>query len=104
MHYILEGRENLVKVFVYSSMEDKIKRAVTYYGLDESKAEREIRRNDKERAIHYRHYTNRNWSSKSNYDICINSDFLGVEKTAEMVCSMIKERLNLSEKERQDIL
>lgn len=85
-------------------MEDKIKRAVTYYGLDESKAEREIRRNDKERAIHYKHYTNRNWSNKSNYDICINSDFLGVEKTAEMVCSMIKERLNLSEKERQDIL
>ena len=102
--YILENRENLIKVFVYSGMKDKIKRAVTYYGLDKGKAEKEIRRNDKERAIHYRHYTNRNWSNKSNYDICINSDFLGVEKTAEMVCSMIKERLNISEKEREDIL
>lgn len=98
--YILENRENLVKVFVYSGMEDKIKRAVTYYGLDKGKAEKEIRRNDKERAIHYKHYTNRNWSNKSNYDICINSDFLGVEKTAELVCTMIKERLNISEKER----
>ena len=79
-------------------MEDKIRRAVTYYGLDKSKAEKEIRRNDKERAIHYRHYTNRDWSSKSNYDICINSDFLGVDKTAEFVCTMIKERLNISKK------
>ena len=100
--YILENRENLVKVFVYSGMEDKIKRAVTYYGLDKGKAEKEIRRSDKERAIHYRHYTNRDWSNKSNYDICINSDFLGVERTAELVCTMIKERLNVSEKE--DIL
>lgn len=100
--YILENRENLVKVFVYSGMEDKIKRAVTYYGLDKSKAEKEIRRSDKERAIHYRHYTNRDWSNKSNYDICINSDFLGVERAAELVCTMIKERLNVSEKE--DIL
>ena len=98
--YILENRENLVKVFVYSGMEDKIKRAVTYYGLDKGKAEKEIRRNDKERAIHYKHYTNRNWSNNSNYDICINSDFLGVEKTAELVCTMIKERLNILEKER----
>lgn len=96
--YILESRENLVKIFVYSSMEDKIKRAVTYYGMDKSNAEKEIRKNDKERAIHYRHYTNRDWSSKSNYDICINSDFLGVDKTAEFVCTMIKERLNISQK------
>lgn len=102
--YILENRQNLVKVFVYSGMEDKVKRAVTYYGLDKSKAEKEIRRNDKERAIHYRHYTNRNWSNKSNYDICINSDFLGVDKTAELVCMMIKEKLNISEKEKEDIL
>lgn len=102
--YILENRENLVKVFVYSGMEDKVKRAVTYYGLDKGKAEKEIRRNDRERAIHYKHYTNRNWSNKSNYDICINSDFLGVEKTAELVCTMIKERLNISGKEREDIL
>lgn len=102
--YILENRENLVKVFVYSGMEDKIKRAVTYYGLDKDKAEKEIRRNDKERATHYRHYTNRNWSNKSNYDICVNSDFLGVEKTAELVCVMIKGRLNIPEKESEDIL
>lgn len=102
--YILENRENLVKVFVYSGMEDKIKRAVTYYGLDKGKAEKEIKRNDRERAIHYKHYTNRNWSNKSNYDICVNSDFLGVEKTAELVCTMIKDRLNISEKEREDIL
>ncbi|MCM1060995.1 MAG: MATE family efflux transporter [Eubacterium sp.] len=91
--YILENRKELIKVFIYSNMPDKVKRAVAYYGLDKDKAEKEIRKNDKERAIHYKHYTNRDWTDKSNYDICMNSDFLGVEKTAEIICEMINERL-----------
>ena len=91
--YILENKENLVKIFVYSSMEDKVKRAVTYYGLNKDKAEKEIKRNNRERAIHYKHYTDRDWTDKSNYDICVNSDFLGVEKTAELLCVMINKKL-----------
>lgn len=98
--YLLENKENLVKVFVYSSMEDKVKRAVTYYGLDEDKAEKEIKRSNRERAIHYKHYTNRDWTDKSNYDICVNSDLLGVEKTAELLYAMINEKLNLMENRR----
>ncbi|MCM1181693.1 MAG: cytidylate kinase-like family protein, partial [Clostridium sp.] len=96
--YILENRENLIKVFIYSNMEDKIKRAVTYYGLNTDKAEKEIKKSNRERAIHYKHYTDRDWTDKSNYDICVNSDLLGVEKTAELLCAMIKEKLNLVEK------
>lgn len=98
--YLLENEENLVKIFVYSSMEDKVKRAVTYYGLNKDKAEKEIRRNNRERAIHYKHYTDRDWTDKSNYDICVNSDLLGVEKTAELLCTMINEKLNLMERQK----
>lgn len=93
--YILEDKENLIKIFVYSSMEDKVKRAVTYYGLNEDKAEKVIKQRNRERAIHYRHYTERDWTDKGNYDICVNSDLLGVEKTAELLCAMINEKLNL---------
>lgn len=93
--YILKDKENLVKVFIYSSMTNKISRAVTYYGLDRDKAEKEIRKSDKERAIHYRHYTDQNWADKSNYDICVSSDVLGTEKTAELICGMIRAKMNL---------
>lgn len=96
--YILKDKENLIRIFIYSSMEDKVKRAVTYYGLDRDNAEKVIRKCNKERAIHYKHYTDRDWADKSNYDICVNSDLLGVEKTAELICVMIKEKLNLIEK------
>jgi len=90
--FILKDMKNVVKVFVYSSMKDKIKRAVAYYGLNEAKAEKEIKTINKLRANHYKHYTEREWSEHSNYDICINSDTLGVEKSAQIICQMVYEK------------
>lgn len=87
--FILKDRKNVLKVFVYSNMEDKIERAVKYYGLNESKAKKEITRIDKLRSNHYKHYTENEWKDNSNYDICINSDSLGVEKSAELICELV---------------
>ena len=89
--FILKDKENVIKVFIYSDMEDKIKRATEIYGFDKEKAKKEITRIDKLRANHYKHYTENEWKDPSNYDICINSDTLGVEKAAELICKMVKE-------------
>lgn len=90
--FILKDEKNVVKVFVYSGMEDKIKRATQIYGYEEDKAKKEIERIDKLRANHYKHYTDKDWKNFSNYDICINSDLLGVEKSADVICNMVKEK------------
>ena len=90
--FILKDRKNVVKVFIYSNMDDRIKRACKIYGLDKNKAEKEIIRIDKLRANHYKHYTEKDWKDNSNYDICINSDTLGVEKTADLICDVIKQK------------
>lgn len=89
---ILADKNNVIKVFVYSNMEDKIKRATTYYGMNKSKAEKEIERIDKQRENHYKYYTGKEWKDFSNYDICVNSDALGVEKTADMICKIVEEK------------
>jgi len=91
--FILKDRKNVIKVFVYSDMEDKVKRATEIYGFDKSKAEKEIKRIDKLRANHYKYYTEKEWNNHSNYDICINSDTLGVEKSAELICDIVKEKI-----------
>lgn len=91
-NFILKDKENVIKVFIYSNMEDKIKRATKIYGLNAKKAEKEIKRIDKLRANHYKYYTESEWSDNSNYDICINSDTFGVEKTADLICEMLKEK------------
>ena len=93
--FILAGRENVINVFVYSDMEDKINRATTYYGMDKSKAEKEIKRIDKLRANHYKYYTEKEWNNHSNYDICINSDAFGVEKSADLICELVESKLEM---------
>ena len=92
--FILKDKENVFKVFVYSNTENKIKRATKIYGLNEEKAKKEIKRIDKLRANHYKYYTEREWKDNSNYDICINSDTLGVEKSADLICEIIEKKYN----------
>lgn len=90
--YVLKDDENVVKVFIYSNDSDKIVRASKYYKIDLHKAEKEIKKIDKQRANHYRYYTGREWKDYTNYDICLNSDTYGVEKTADIICEIVKER------------
>ena len=89
--FILKDNENVVSIFVASSMDDKIKRAVEFYNLDKAKAEKEINRINKLRANHYKYYTEKEWKDPSNYDICINSDAIGVENAANLICEIVKE-------------
>ncbi len=90
--FVLKDRNDVIKIFVYSNIKDKINRATKFYGIDKEKAEKEIKNVDKSRAKHYKYYTEREWKDYSNYDICINSDLLGVEKVADLICEMIKQK------------
>lgn len=89
--YILKDNKDTIKVFLYSSSQDKVKRAVKYYNLEEDKALKEINKINSERAKHYKYYTNRDWCDFANYDIALNVDYLGVEKTAELLEQVIRE-------------
>lgn len=101
---ILKDNENVLKVFIYSNIEDKINRAVKYYGMDKKKAEKEIPRIDKLRGNHYKYYTGKEWKDFSNYDICINSDKLGVEKAADLIIDMAKQLENKNQKVAENVI
>lgn len=88
--YVLGKKKNTYNIFLYSSLENEVKRAVKYYGLDKSKTEKKINKINKERARHYKYYTGRNWKDVSNYDMCLNVDALGIEKTTDAIIEMIK--------------
>lgn len=93
---ILKENENVLKVFIYSDINNKIDRAVKYYNMDKNKAEKEIVRIDKLRENHYKYYTGKEWKDFSNYDICINSDKVGVEKAADLIIKMAKDLESVS--------
>ena len=73
-------------------MNDKIQRATEFYGIAKNKAEKEINRINKLRASHYKYYTEREWKDMSNYDICINSDKIGIENAANLICKLAEEK------------
>lgn len=87
--YILRNKKNVFKVFLYSNDSDKVKRAVKYYGLNKETALKEINKINKQRAKHYKYYTNQDWMNFNNYDIAINTDKLGTLKTAELIKDII---------------
>ena len=87
--YILKDNKDVLKVFLYSDEENRIKRAVKYYGLNKNNAPKQIAKINKEREKHYKFYTNRNWRDFTNYDLIINVDSQGVEKTADYISNYI---------------
>ena len=93
--FILKDKENVLKIFIDSSIQDKINRATEYYKLDKNKAEKEITRINKLRANHYKYYTEREWKDPANYDICINSDSIGIESAADLICELANKKVCL---------
>lgn len=90
--YILKDNKNVIKIFIYSNEKDKVNRTVKYYNIDEKLALKEIDKVNKARAKHYKYYTNQEWEKIENYDLAFNSDYLGVDKTAELISNIVLEK------------
>ena len=92
--YILADRENTINVFIHAPLEARIKRIMELHNLDEAAAMKEITTSDKERGNHYFRYTDLKWGKAQNYDVCINSALMGIDKTVEMLADLaqIEER------------
>ena len=90
--YILKDSKDVVSVFLYSDDVNKLKRVVKYYGIKEEKAKVTIDRINRDRAKHYKYYTNRNWTDLDNYDLALNVDVLGPEKTARIIKEFVEEK------------
>ena len=90
--YILKDNKDVTKIFLYSDEKHTVERAVKYYNLSKKDALKEINKINKQRAKHYKYYTNRDWYNYNNYDLSINVDMLGVEKTAELIKNYLSEK------------
>lgn len=87
---ILEGRDDLLRVFIYADPKIRKQRAIEEYGDLEDYIDDFMKETDKRRRIHYENYTNQKWGAKENYDLMLNSGLLGIDKCIEMVCLAAK--------------
>lgn len=90
-NYILKDNKNLVKVFLYASMDYKIKNIMKNYNDDKTSAEKHIINSDKSRSNYYSAIANKVWGGKDNYDLCIDAK-IGNENVVEIICNYVKNK------------
>lgn len=89
--YILDGMaDNLAKIFIYSTMEARVRRIMEKDKLSEKEALRVIKKSDKERTEYYQYYTGKSWGDLDNYHLILDSEVLGVDGSAELVKEFLK--------------
>ncbi len=82
---ILEGRDDVVRLYCYASHDNCLKRAMDVCGLDEKEIEKRIASIDKYRQLYYKHFTGKELSDARNYDLCIDTGSKSVDLLAEFV-------------------
>lgn len=90
--YALEDRKDVINIFIYADMEQRIRRIARKYDLTDAKAKDVIQKTDKKRASYYNYYTNKEWGDAKGYDLCLNSAKLGVDGTVKTILEYIKIR------------
>lgn len=88
--YILADREDTLNVFIYGDLEDRMARIVSEHGVAEKEAKEHVLERDKKRSKYYKHITDQVWGFAENYDICLNSSELGIEKCVEIILNCCK--------------
>lgn len=83
--YILRENKNIIRVFVHAPMESCIDTISAMSAISRKEAEQLITRTDKHRSEYYHHYTGHTWKDATNYDLCLNTKELSLEKCVEIV-------------------
>lgn len=83
--YILRDKAELLRVFIHADLSFRARRIVEVYGAREKSPESRMRDKDKRRCAYHRFYTDTKWGYAQNYDVCLNSGTLGIEKCVEAI-------------------
>jgi cytidylate kinase len=89
--YILKDRKDCFHAFIYADKEFRAERIVRLYGESDKSPLARLQDKDKRRSVNYQHYTGRVWGASENYDICLNTGTIGVEKAADIIVSLIQD-------------
>ena len=88
--FILKDRNDVLNVFIYGDMPEKIQRIMGLYNVEEKEAVKMIADIDKRRMTNYNFYTDQKWGKASNYTLCLNSSQLGYDRCGAIIMECAK--------------
>lgn len=83
--YILRNRKDCLNVFIHADWEFKAERIVKQYGESNVEPIKRLKEKDRKRKLNYKYFTEREWGHRHNYHLCLDSGFLGIEQTTELI-------------------
>ena len=87
--FILKDREDVLNVFIYGDMPEKIKRICKLYDVTEDGAVKLIKDTDKRRRTNYNFYTEQKWGMAKNYTLSLNSSQLGYARCNKIIMDCV---------------
>ena len=88
--YILHDRDDVLRIFIYSPNEKRIKNVMESHNLSEADAKLLITEKDKRYHMRHKTLTGSNRGDRHNRDMLIDASLLGVEGTAEYIVELAK--------------
>lgn len=86
---ILKEYPNVLKVFITAPKQSRIQRIAERDCLSESESAEKLAAVDKERAVYYNQYSDKRWGSADSYDLCIDTEQLGIEGAVDTIMAAI---------------
>ena len=89
---ILSDRNDVLNVFIYSSTDIRLKRAMERYNLSEKEAAKAIQQTDKHRASYYNMNSDKKWGMKESYHMLLDSGTLGIDGVVDILEKIYKDK------------
>jgi cytidylate kinase len=93
--YVLADNPRCLNIFIFADMKDRIKRIAELQKITAEKAGDYIEKTDKKRAGYYNYFSNKVWGVAESYHLCVNSSFLGIDETVNMIHQFSMKRFGL---------
>ena len=92
--YVLRDMPNTVNIFITANLEERIAQVMNRHQCNHDTAQKMIEHGENSRSSYYNYYTGKQWGRASEYDLCVNTSLLGIERTALFVADFIRQRFD----------
>ena len=82
--------EDAFRIFICSSFKKRVERMLALEPQESAKKmENRMRQIDQKRRDYYQYYSGNEWGKPKNYDLCLNSGTLGIERCVEIIANSV---------------
>jgi cytidylate kinase len=99
--FVLRDEPNVVSVYLDAPYEFRLKREMERQGISEQEAAKYIDRLDKYRNSYYMYHTGRQWKNPENYDLCLNTESLGLDHCVELIKKFMELKFGICSSEKE---